>query len=127
MRYLTGRFLQEQPFDGRAVRQRVGAYDLAGAYVQEGGADRLQGNALLLGPGEPVDGELERVGGAAAAGLPVDDLVRRPGAGGGTVAVAVPGPGPGPARVAAVLPVDGVDAAADDPAGDLQLEGASTR
>ncbi len=45
----------------------------------------------------------DRIGGAAAAGLPVDDLVRRP--------------------VPVVRAVDGVDAAADDAAGDRQLEG----
>src|SRR5690606_16700621 len=89
--YLTGRFRQQQPFHLRAAGQAVRADHFPGAHVQERGPDGFRGDALLFRPGEPVDGELERIGGAAAAGLPVDDLVRRP--------------------VPVVRAVDGVDAA----------------
>src|SRR5206468_2501734 len=75
--------LGEQPLQCRTVQEPAGADDLAAADVHERGCDGFQGHALPLGPGEAVHGELERVRGPLAAGLPVDDLVRRP------VAVAV--------------------------------------
>ena len=56
----------------REVRRLDG---LAGADVVERRSHPLEGHAAQLGPGEPVDRELERVGVSCAVGLPVDDEV----------------------------------------------------
>lgn len=53
------RVLCEQPFQCGTVRQVVQAGHLTAADVDERGLDGLQGHALLLGPGEAVDRELE--------------------------------------------------------------------
>src|SRR5688572_11822235 len=97
------RLIQEQPLQCVPVGQVIVAYGLAGAHVQERRSDGLQRDALLFGPCEAVERELEGVGGARATGLPVDDLV-------------------GDARAAVALLVDGVDAAPDNASGDRQLE-----
>src|SRR5262245_16615714 len=92
---------QDEALESGAVGQVLRADGLPGAYVDERGADPLGRQAVLLGPGEPVDGELEGVGGRDAVGLPVDDLI---------------------AAGVRVL-VDRVNAAADHPTDEVQLEG----
>ena len=56
-------------FQPGPVRQVVGADDLAAADVEEGGGDGVQRHAVLLGPGEPVDGaSWSGVGACAGSG-----------------------------------------------------------
>ena len=92
----------EQFLEGAAVGQVVDHHRAAGADVVEGGADVLEGRACELRPRQPVEGELEGVGGLVAAGLPVDDEE----------------PSAGLRR----LGVDRVDAAADDLTGQDERE-----
>ena len=65
----------EQRLERLTVRQVGGLDELAGAHVVERRAHLLQRYAVQLGPGQPVDAELERVGGRGPVGLPVDEQV----------------------------------------------------
>src|SRR5690242_14475817 len=53
---LRGRPLQKQPLQCGPVRQALRSYHFTGSDVQEGRVDGRQGDAPLLGPGEPVQG-----------------------------------------------------------------------
>ena len=66
---------REQRLERLTVGQVLGLDQLAGADVVEGRAHRLERYVVQLGPGEPVDRELERVGGRRPVGLPVDEQV----------------------------------------------------
>ncbi|CAM5384625.1 hypothetical protein SMICM304S_10644 [Streptomyces microflavus] len=55
---LGGRLVQQDPLQLGPAGQPLGMGGLPGAYVEEGGGDRVEGQAVQLGPGEPVDGEL---------------------------------------------------------------------
>ena len=63
----------EELLQAGAVGEVGGLDGAARADVVERGAHLVEGRAGELGPGEAVEGELERVGGLVAAGLPVDD------------------------------------------------------
>src|SRR5262245_12871851 len=72
-----GRFARARAKDRLELltpRQVVVAHCLATAYVGEGGLNAVDREAMHLRPGQPVDGELQRIRRLLATGLPVDDL-----------------------------------------------------
>src|SRR3954447_3977031 len=85
-----------------AAEQLVRPLEGAGADVEEAGVDRGWGDVVQLCPGQPVDRQLKGGGGEVlryGAGLVVDDVV-----------------------TTAVAGIDRVDPAADQPAGNDELE-----
>src|SRR5690606_5031761 len=71
----SGRLRVDQGLEVFPVGQPRRLDQLAGADVVEPGPHPLDRDPGELGPGDAVDGELQRVGGGLAVGLPVDDEV----------------------------------------------------